>query len=266
MKKLYTFLLITFNALVLYAQPKTRTLSITPRIGTTLSEPTGTAEAILYEYAVKYKFSGTIPGDLPLGDNLVALYAPHRKVGLTAGVELQYQVNPIFACVAGLDFAQLKSSVDVSDEKSTCRFQLHSITNSINYLQLPLTAKLYLHKCFAVQSGLQFNWKLKSNVDVDCVNYGEHIKTEGEYVLMKETNDAKYFGKMHVPHMHDISRLGVSLPMGLSFEFNNVCIDASYNISITRSAKGRFYSEQREYRNSTIMLTLGYRFPLSKKQ
>ena len=47
-----------------------------------------------------------------------------------------------------------------------------------------------------------------------------------------------------------------SIPVGLSYEFNNVVLDARYNFGVTSVADGG------DAKNSVFQFTLGYKFAL----
>ena len=48
----------------------------------------------------------------------------------------------------------------------------------------------------------------------------------------------------------------LSIPVGLSYEYKNVCLDARYNYGLTNFEKG--YNQK----NSVFQITLGYKFGL----
>jgi hypothetical protein len=52
-----------------------------------------------------------------------------------------------------------------------------------------------------------------------------------------------------------MNKFMLSVPVGLSYEYNRVVLDARYNIGITDLFKG-----EGKMRNNVIQLTLGYKF------
>lgn len=52
------------------------------------------------------------------------------------------------------------------------------------------------------------------------------------------------------------NRVNLSIPVGVSYEWNHVCLDLRYNIGVTRLYKGLVGDSN--CNNRTIMLTLGY--------
>jgi hypothetical protein len=54
----------------------------------------------------------------------------------------------------------------------------------------------------------------------------------------------------------DVKSVDFSIPVGLSYEFNNFVIDGRYNFGLTKVYDGS------DSKNSVFQITLGYRFDL----
>ena len=52
--------------------------------------------------------------------------------------------------------------------------------------------------------------------------------------------------------------MNLSIPLGLSYEFDDFVIDARYNLGLTNVSD----SEGTKIKNGVIMLTVGYKIPL----
>ena len=52
----------------------------------------------------------------------------------------------------------------------------------------------------------------------------------------------------------DMNKFDLSIPVGLSYEFNRITFDARYNIGLTKLIKGE------DIHNKVFVLTLGYKF------
>ena len=57
--------------------------------------------------------------------------------------------------------------------------------------------------------------------------------------------------------MDGVNSFNFSIPVGLSYEISSFVIDARYNIGITK-----IFKDADQGRNSTISLTVGYKFAL----
>lgn len=260
MKKIFFLLLVALHTTLILAQPKIGSLTLVPKIGATLSRPTGNSEVAYF--ACDFVGNKT-PESHPLLTCFSCDYDPTRKFGVVLGADLQYQVVKNFAWVAGINYAQLNSSIELGGPVEG--FQLSELTNHFNYIQAPVSAKFYLHKSLAIQFGMQFNWLLKSEVDLDCDFYGTRINKDSKYFHAVINND-EYGVMVGVPHMRDVKNFGISLPMGISYEYCNLIAEANYNIAISKSATAKYgFDGSRDYRNSTFMFTLGYRFSLLSK-
>ena len=54
----------------------------------------------------------------------------------------------------------------------------------------------------------------------------------------------------------EVNTFDFSVPVGISYEYMNVCLDARYNIGVSKIADGD------AGRNSVFQITLGYKFKL----
>lgn len=54
----------------------------------------------------------------------------------------------------------------------------------------------------------------------------------------------------------DIKTFDLSIPVGLSYEYQNIVFDARYNIGVTKIADGV------DHYNNVIQITVGYKFAL----
>ena len=93
-------------------------------------------------------------------------------------------------------------------------------TVKLDYINIPILANVYVAKGLAVKLGIQPG-----------------------FVVDKDDAD----------HMETFD---FSIPVGLSYEFNNVVIDARYNFGVTNIAEGG------DAKNSVFQFTLGYKFAL----
>lgn len=53
-------------------------------------------------------------------------------------------------------------------------------------------------------------------------------------------------------------KVDVAIPLGLSYEYMNVILDARYNVSLTKASKGDWDN----CKNKALTFTVGYRFTL----
>lgn len=104
-----------------------------------------------------------------------------------------------------------------------------SATTKLDYINIPILANVYVVKNLAVKVGIQPGFNVNTSVP-------------GEEIFGDESGDAKTFD--------------FSIPVGLSYEFSNVVLDARYNFGVTKVGDGS------DSCNSVFQITLGYKFSL----
>lgn len=62
-------------------------------------------------------------------------------------------------------------------------------------------------------------------------------------------------------NMDDVNTFDLSIPVGLSYEYKNVVLDARYNWGVTKINKHSVDGADDNY-NSVFQITLGYKFDL----
>lgn len=146
------------------------------------------------------------------------------RIGLAAGVEAEYQATDIFSVSAGLIYSM---------QGNKAKEDGVTLTTKLDYINIPILANVYVTKGLAVKLGVQpaFNVSDKQKLS------GGKASVEAEDVGGAESFD-------------------FSIPVGLSYEFNNVVIDARYNFGVTNIADGG------DSKNSVFQFTLGYKFAL----
>lgn len=188
-----------------YAQQEAGTFTIQPKIGFNI------ANIINEEY----------------------IYGLQKKpiYGLAAGIEAEYQFVPHF----GFSFGAIYSA---QGAKAITAINGVSVTETdkIDYINIPLMAKIYLAKVFALNIGIQPAFKINDSYTVSADN----VSLNGSLSDMGLGIRSFYF----------------SIPVGFSIEIHQVAIDARYLIGISdidMSSKDK---------HSVFQFTLGYKFKI----
>jgi hypothetical protein len=135
------------------------------------------------------------------------------KFGLVAGAELGHMISDQFGLSVGALYTQQGGKN--SGVKST-----------LEYINVPVLANLYVAQGFALKAGVQLGILLKAKTeDVDVKD------------ICKST--------------------AFAIPVGISYEFSNVVLDFRYNIGATKVNK-----EGDAQRGDLLQLTVGYKFEL----
>ena len=96
-------------------------------------------------------------------------------------------------------------------------------TVKLDYINIPILANYYIAPGFAIKAGVQPGFNVQ--------------KKEGDEKL------------------DDVKGFALSVPVGLSYEFANVVLDARYNLGLTKAFKDA------DSKHSYFTITLGYRIP-----
>ena len=148
-------------------------------------------------------------------------YQQDSYARLSFGVEGQYAVTDKFGISAGLMYSQQGNNSMVYDLQPA-NGNMYRYKFKMDYLNIPILANYYLFKGLAVKAGIQPGFKIHDNISSSMT-----------------------------PKSFDLS-----IPVGLSYEYKNVCLDARYNYGLTDVMKGY------DQKNSVFQITLGYKFGL----
>lgn len=192
MKKLFLMAVVMLASVASYAQHAVGSVTLQPKVGLNIASLT--------------KSDGADP-----------------RYGVAAGAEFEYQATDIFSVSAGALYSMQGNKY--KSGKST-------VTNKIDYINIPILANVYVVKGLAVKLGIQPGFKVNNEVKFA---YGDKSHSE-------DVDNAKSFD--------------FSIPVGLSYEYSNVVLDARYNFGCTKVA------DHVDARNSVFQITLGYKFDL----
>lgn len=142
--------------------------------------------------------------------------------GIVIGAEGEYYAAKWLGVAAGVNYAMQGWKFNYEDE---------SVITRLNYLNIPLTANFYVLKGLALKTGVQFGFLLNAKERVHDVD-----------------TDIK----------DNCKKFCFSIPVGLSYEFSNIVIDARYNFAVTRVIDNAVDKK----RSDLIQLTVGYKFAL----
>lgn len=145
------------------------------------------------------------------------------RIGLAAGVEAEYLATDIFSVSAGLIYSM---------QGNKAKEEGVTLTTKLDYINIPILANVYVTKGLAVKLGVQ-----------PAFNVSDKQKLSGG----KASVEAEDVGA---------ESFDFSIPVGLSYEYNNVVFDARYNFGVTNIADGG------DSKNSVFQFTLGYKFAL----
>lgn len=234
MKTNALLLLCSMSLSGLHAQSPQGTFSLIPTLGATLSNITN--ESVVFGSSAT-----TVPSD------------GNTKLGVGAGIDLQYQMTPIVAVSVGAAFQQGGCTYHDSDLSQAAPGTYEVYQNSrtiINYLAVPLTAHIYVAQGLAVNIGLQpaFHLSNKTRSDISSVTIGK----DGSYTYSTDIRKIDQENSF-------VRDLNMSIPVGISYEKDHVVVDARYVFGLSK-----IYKEPLDNNNRTraFILSAGYKFDL----
>ena len=161
------------------------------------------------------------------------------KGDFVLGVEGEYGLSNNFSVAAGLlfsmqgcDFGEYKVSMGEGTNSGWDKNEYN-----LAYLNIPIVANFYFAKGWAVKAGIQPGFLLSAKHKVDGVGNTKSFDDD-----MKDA--CKTFD--------------LSIPLGLSYEYEKAVFDLRYNLGVTKVNKEGDNSSK----NSVIQFTVGYKFAL----
>lgn len=235
MKKIF-FLLVMLLPLMASAQNENRRVSLEPHAGMTVSKMSGSA----------LNMNGT------------------WKTGYTAGVEVEIPLSDYYSLTTGADISNIGTGF--KEQKQTYSSAKEKL--SVTYVTVPLQLKTYFRgvKGLSAHLGLQAGFLVKARDKAT-------VKTIRTMDLGDGTSSMYLWEKTTEKQSKNVSdqfrNVVAGIPMGLSYEYRNVMIDATYTLEVLRQAVSlstatawTAYSENMTARNYPICITIGYKFRL----
>lgn len=162
--------------------------------------------------------------------NLTEFKDTDPRIGVVAGVEGEYQASDIISVSAGVLYSMQGSKYEYELHN-----QKYKSTNKLDYINVPIMANVYVTKGLAVKLGVQPGFKVSGS---------------------KNSELNTIFGSFGGTHDVKAKSVDFSIPVGLSYEYNNFQLDARYNWGLTKAF------ENGKAKNSVFQITLGYKFDL----
>lgn len=220
-------------AVVSKAQPQAGTFSLIPRLGVSVATLSG--------FEIYYQ---TESND--------AKYEPRYKGNMTAGLDAEYQVSDVLALSLGAHYAALGCRIADHSERyenpdKNIGYNHHSF--KLETVQVPLMAHCYVAPDFAVKIGVQLGFMADAKESYEETSYTEDKTGKRVY---GETTKTSFKCKDWFRNCY------VSIPIGVSYEYANVILDARYNYDVTKISS----KERLDCRSNYFSLTVGYRFAL----
>ena len=172
--------------------------------------------------------------------NITKFDNTETKLGLAAGAEFEYQATDLLSISAGVLYS--KQGCDYKD-MLVSGYGEKNMTTSLDYINVPILANVYVVKGLAVKLGLQPSFLVGANNKSTTV-----LPVVGEKDATVDIKD-------------NMNTFDLSLPVGVSYEYNNFVLDARYNMGLTKMFKDNS-GFNTDAKNDVFQFTLGYKFSL----
>lgn len=178
---------------------------------------------------------------------------PEYKFGITAGAELRHRfANSNLGVSAGLLYSMYGTRY--SDYRYVDESQYNNITNSkqtLHYLTIPVMAVCYIgNSGLSVKAGVQAGYLLSArgsnNFEYGTIENGQYIP------------DETLSGNASNTTTEIFNRFDIGIPVGLTYEQNNISIDLRYYFGLKNTYK---YIDD-NIKNRSLSLSVGYGFTL----
>ena len=174
-----------------------------------------------------------------VGLNIATLSDADKSItDLHFGIEAEYMVADKFSLGLGAILSNQGAKYDYWDEYGQNKY-----TVDLDYVHVPILASYYVLPGLAVKAGVQpgFKMRAKAKFDDRTIDLDELYKL-GSNMLGEDIK---------------VSKFDLSIPVGISYEYKNIVLDAGYNWGLLKvmNVGEAFY-------NRCFMLSLGYKLEL----
>jgi len=158
------------------------------------------------------------------------------RIGINAGVEGQYQFSKLFALSVAAAYSQQGGKME---DLNIDLGERVTYNNKLDFINVPIMANFYVCKGLALKIGVQGGFLINSNVEVTENASGKSVP--GNY-------------------QDHLNKFVLSIPVGISYEYKNVVIDARFNMNKHGMFKRCDDLKLPAAGNAVAQLTVGYRF------
>ena len=227
MKRIAVLIVLVTSTLVSMAQNKPGTWSVIPHAGVSMSSLLGGSG--IYETGI---------------DEVVEI-KPHTLLGFVGGADVMYQASDVVGVSAGLSFVQ-----------AGCKFKDDKGKNSVvynrnlrmNYVAMPILIHSYLLPGFSVKAGIE---------PTLLVSAKSH-EVQQSYEVDKEGKKSNFHeDEFTIDMKNGMRKFGLSIPVGVSYEYENVVLGALYHVGVFN-----IYKKGDSSRNSVFEVSVGYKLNL----
>ena len=227
MKRIITLAFLSAISLASFAQSKAGTWSVIPHVGVSIASLTHQS------------------GGIEVGDNQSQEVKPQARPGFTGGVDVMYQASDIVGLSVGLSYVQAGCKYKDVDDNGVIWHDHYARTD---YISVPLVAHSYIAPGLSINVGVAPSFLIYGNYHAGMQTYD--VDTDGHRTNVKEAEIDQDIKK-------GLRNFTLSIPVGISYEYENVVLDARYNVGMLN-----VYKHGLTARNKVFEVSVGYKFDL----
>ena len=227
MKRIAILIVLVTSTLVSMAQNKLGTWSVIPHVGVSISSLLGGSG--IYEIGIE---QGTE-------------VKTHALLGFVGGADVMYQASDAVGLSAGLSFVQAGCKLEDYTDEHTIGYDRYL---RINYVTMPILIHSYLLPGFSVKAGIEPT--LLVSAKSNEIQQSFEVDKEGKKSNFHED-------EFTIDMKNGMRKFGLSIPIGVSYEYENVVLGALYHVGVFN-----IYKKGDSSRNSVFEVSVGYKLNL----
>ena len=227
MKRIITLAFLSAISLASFAQSKAGTWSVIPHVGVSIASLTHQS------------------GGIEVGDNQSQELKPQARPGFTGGVDVMYQASDNVGLSLGLSYVQAGCKYKDVDDNGVI---WHDHYDRMDYISVPLVGHSYIAPGLSINVGVAPSFLIYGKYHAGMQTYD--LDTDGHRTNVKEAEIDQDIKK-------GLRNFTLSIPVGISYEYENVVLDARYNVGMLN-----VYKHGLTARNKVFEVSVGYKFDL----
>ena len=227
MKRIITLAFLSAISLASFAQSKAGTWSVIPHVGVSIASLTHQS------------------GGIEVGDNQSQELKPQARPGFTGGVDVLYQASDVVGLSVSLSYVQAGCKYKDVDDNGVIWHDHYARTD---YISVPLVGHSYIAPGLSINVGVAPSFLIYGKYHAGMQTYD--LDTDGHRTNVKEAEIDQDIKK-------GLRNFTLSIPVGISYEYENVVLDARYNVGMLN-----VYKHGLTARNKVFEVSVGYKFDL----
>ena len=166
-------------------------------------------------------------------------------LGFVGGADVMYQASDAVGLSAGLSFVQAGCKLEDYTDEHTIGYDRYL---RINYVTMPILIHSYLLPGFSVKAGIEPT--LLVSAKSNEIQQSFEVDKEGKKSNFHED-------EFTIDMKNGMRKFGLSIPIGVSYEYENVVLGALYHVGVFN-----IYKKGDSSRNSVFEVSVGYKLNL----